>query len=175
MGSLFGIKKPEVDQSAYQVPDYDNLMTRFMAVLDGYMKDKGFDKHIPADRRPYEYLSPEEQAATREQQAQAASSEDKGEKVAPVKPKPAKPEQATEAEDPQMVTQDARQPELMPRYTNAAFAAALKAKREGVDPTELALTAPKALAEQNVAQQQQAMNDISNFIRNGRRVRRAYG
>ena len=164
---ILGIKTPKVDPAAYEAPGADDLRTRINAILDSYMTKNGYAQYIPRDKRPYEYLSPEEQAQVKERKAGQGLANN----VDPEKPEPAKPDAAAQARDPELVLQENKDPmespDVAPRYNTAAFAAALKAKREGVDPTELALTAPRALAQQNQAAQAQALADVQNFIRTG--------
>jgi outer membrane biosynthesis protein TonB len=55
-----------VNTDDFGPPNSEDLRSRFLAIIDGYLKDKGLDQLIPAENRPYEHRSTEERAEMRD-------------------------------------------------------------------------------------------------------------
>lgn len=64
MGNVFSAKKPSRSDFEATQPDED-LRSRYLAVIDKYLTDKGMTNYIPAESRPYELRSAEERGAWR--------------------------------------------------------------------------------------------------------------
>ncbi len=193
MGSLLGIKKPKVDENAYQDPYAPELRSRLLAIVDSYIKKKGIDAFIPEENRPYEYQSDDERAQIRDRKDTLQYGEHtdpnndprfyyptaprtpKDENaIKPVETVRPEPEEAPVADSPSATINQGQGQQLVSRYAKAALAAKLEAQRMGADPEALALAAPKELSAANQAQQQQQLDDVVNFIREGRKYRRGY-
>ena len=67
-----GVKDAEVDKEQFKDPYADALRTRLLGIIDNYIKDKGIDALVPKEKRPYEWLTPEERAQVMEHKAELA-------------------------------------------------------------------------------------------------------
>lgn len=192
--TIFGIKKPHVDQTKYQDPYAPEWRARMMSIVDGYIKDKGLDKNIPHENLPYEYLSPDERAQIdqKKQQLFDAGNNDanagyyptanyphsidgQGDSLIDLSPPGSRPVKPPTPRDPEdelsrvNINNNPTPGDVPQRYSKAAMAAALQARQYGVDPDTLDITPPKALGEQNQQAQQDQLTSILDYIRGGRR------
>jgi hypothetical protein len=58
------IQDPQKEVSVVKTypPGYEDFRARLLGILDAGIKERGYDKYIPAERMPYELRSPEERA-----------------------------------------------------------------------------------------------------------------
>lgn len=65
MGSVIGNKSPR--RSDYEVKGGDDLLSRYLGIIDKYITERGVTNYIPQESRPYELRTPEQRGDWRAQ------------------------------------------------------------------------------------------------------------
>jgi hypothetical protein len=182
---------------SYEYPRADELAVRFFAILDNYIKERGIDALIPKSNRPYEYLSPTEQAGIREEVVHQAGlpedefrppvpwtpgyasyvpltqvEEETGEIKPEEKAEEAKPAEPVEPPKPERQSRSTESTDdgLDKDYSDAALAASLTAQRLGIGNERPLFTAPQEFYEQDDEQKKAALQEVTNFIYGGQKI-----
>ncbi len=165
---VFGIEKPDIDESKFENTSYNDLRPRLLAIIDSQLKNKGIDAFIPRENRPYEMLSDQERADFRSNSGGSRQVRPRLRADAEYNaPEPESPVQEPYEQAPKPKKETASQ-RLRPKYGDAALLAALDARQSGYTPASLALVPPKALAEQNEEAQKAQLDDVLSYVRRGR-------
>jgi hypothetical protein len=73
VNDLLGNEKP--DRENYQIKEQDDLMARYMGIIDKYLVDRGIVNFIPQESRPYELRTPEQRGEWRAQSGAPVSAQ----------------------------------------------------------------------------------------------------
>lgn len=160
----------EVDPKNFQLPHAEEDRSRYLAIIDAYLKKHGIAAFIPADRTPYELQTPEQQTAVRSQANayNAAPDDSRGDAPAVSAPPAFYQYPTPQAAPPAM---DASTPSnLSPEnYPQSALAASIAARRAGVTQDKPLYATPRDYFDSQNAAKQEQIQRLQDFIYGQRR------
>lgn len=195
-GGLFGKNKNKGQAIQTEInPNFQGVNSRYLGILDQYLKTHGIDAFIPEDRMPFELRSPEQQAAIRNQLSQDAQ---EGGPLPPTGflPPPALYEPTIEVDGKSHGSQGdgGNRPSLggvqntdansflsavsnanrnrssVDPYAQATMAARLGARRLGIAQDAPMFETPRAVFEADQAAKQEELNKVYRYIYGQRQI-----
>lgn len=156
-------------------PYYEPMMARLLAIVDKTLTERGISAMIPEDRLPYELRTPEQRAQVRQTLSKEENDvnskplyQPQAPQEAPAAPTPP-PVAAAPAVDPTQAipyadTAPATSLTKEADYTDAAMAATLAARRQGIVRDTPMFTTPREVFEREQMERQKPVEDVYNYI-----------
>jgi hypothetical protein len=188
----FGKPDNVTNREDYEVPYANDLRTRYLAIIDHYLRRNGIEAIIPPENLPYELRSPEQRADWRDATSTVRPN---GTVDKPTlqdgmffsNPAQEAPRRMADAVDsPRESTGSPRQvdgvrdlPEETKNYQRSAMASRLASENAGVTQEKPLVATPKEFHMQDQARRQEEFDRIHDFINRqrspSREARRTYG